>query len=45
MLKTTKYSFAMKNSRKEVKESANYTASSVEDAIRKIKEINEDLNS
>lgn len=45
MLKTTKYSFAMKNSRKEVQESANYTASSVEDAIRKIKEINEDLNS
>ena len=40
MLKTTKYSFAMKTSRKEVKESANYIANSVSDAIEKIKEIN-----
>ncbi|GAA0712298.1 Cof-type HAD-IIB family hydrolase [Paraclostridium ghonii] len=43
MLETTKYSFAMKNSRKEVIESANYTADAVDDAIRKIKEINKNL--
>lgn len=43
MLKTTKYSFAMKSARKEVKESANYIADSVEEAIKKIKEINDNL--
>jgi Cof subfamily protein (haloacid dehalogenase superfamily) len=43
MLKTTKYSFAMENSRKEVKESANYIASSVSDAIDKIKYINNEI--
>lgn len=43
MLKTTKYSFAMINSRKEVKESANYIANSVSDAITKIKYINKEI--
>ncbi|WP_373601339.1 Cof-type HAD-IIB family hydrolase [Paraclostridium bifermentans] len=44
MLQTTKYSFAMKNSRKEVLESANYLADSVSDAILQIKNINKEFN-
>ena len=40
MLHASKYSFAMKNSRKEVKESATYEASSVADAIKQIIKIN-----
>ncbi|MEG2848471.1 MAG: HAD hydrolase family protein, partial [Bacilli bacterium] len=43
MLKTTKYSFAMENSRKEVVDSARYTAKSVSDAILKIKELNKKI--
>ncbi|MFR4161900.1 MAG: Cof-type HAD-IIB family hydrolase [Paraclostridium sordellii] len=43
MLNTTKYSFAMENSRKEVLDAANYTAKSVSDAISKIKYINKDF--
>lgn len=43
MLKTTKYSFAMENSRKEVIDSATYTAKSVSDVILKIKYINKNI--
>ena len=40
MLQASKYSFAMQNSRSEVKECANYEASSVADAINKIIHMN-----
>ncbi|MGL5314717.1 MAG: HAD family hydrolase [Peptostreptococcaceae bacterium] len=40
MLDGVKYSFAMSGARESVKESANYTANSVKDAIDKIKKIN-----
>ncbi|MEG2789475.1 MAG: HAD family hydrolase [Romboutsia sp.] len=43
MLKTTKHSFAMENSREEVIDSATYKAKSVNDAILKIKEINKNI--
>ncbi|MGL5749460.1 MAG: HAD-IIB family hydrolase, partial [Paraclostridium sp.] len=40
MLKASKYSFAMKKSRSEVKDSAKFEASSVADAIKQIIKIN-----
>ena len=40
MLQASKYSFAMQNSRSEVKECANYEASSVADAINQIIHMN-----
>ncbi len=43
MLKGIKYSFAMENARESVKENANYTARSVSEAIKIIKDINGNL--
>lgn len=43
MLEGIKYSFAMENARDSVKESANYSAKSVKDAIEKIIKINSEL--
>lgn len=44
MLQASKYSFAMKNSRSEVRECAKYEASSVADAINQIIKINNEVD-